>query len=183
MKIYSFFFTFWMLLVSLTSSVVSAEEIRLRLGAGMGVGVLVAGDKYATGGLSLSPSVVVGMKFHPWIGISYQNLPNLNTFRKITYLGILDQNSLMVTLIPLDYLYLDLGPSFDIFSMILCSNQAFCARQTGLAGGGHFRAAILWKIMSYGMGAVLNFHITVMPSVLYDGMVVTSNIGPVWEWR
>lgn len=178
-----FYITLFMLCLSLFgSSICLADDTKFRLGAGVGLGVLVAGDKHATGGLSLSPSILVGLKFKPWIGMSYQNLPNVNTFNSVTALGILDQNTMMLTLAPSDNVIFDLGPSLDIFSMVLCNNQDMCDRQTGLAGGAHVRAAFIGKMMSVGFGIVVNVHGSYIPSRLYNGPIFTTSIGPVWEW-
>lgn len=43
------------------TSTVKAQENGLRVGAGMGVGILVAGDKHITGGFSLSLNFFVGI--------------------------------------------------------------------------------------------------------------------------
>lgn len=158
-----------------------AQESGLRLGAGMGVGVLVAGDEHITGGFSLSPSVIVGYKGE-LIGISYQNLPNVNTFRKIENAGLLDQNSVMLTIRPHKNIFIDSGPSIDFFSMYMCSNDNRCARQTGFALGGHLRIAVVGKIMSIGTGIVANAHLSFSPSRLYNGVIFTSNVGPLWEF-
>lgn len=164
------------------SSICYADSVKLRLGAGAGIGVLVAGEKRVTGGLSLSPSVLIGLKLKPWLGVSYQNLPNFNTFKTITYLGILDENSFMITLVPSEYVLFDVGPSLDLFSLTLCNNDNWCARQTGMTGGAHARLAVIGKFMSVGLGVVANLHWSHIPSRLYTGPVVTSNVGPVWEW-
>lgn len=164
------------------SSTVKAQENGLRVGAGMGVGILVAGDKHITGGFSLSPNFLLGYQFNDVVGISYQNLPNINTFKKIENAGLLDQNSLMLTIKPHKNVLLDGGPSVDFFSMFMCSNGYYCERQTGFALGGHLRGAFIGKVMSVGTGVVANFHLSFSPSKLYDGVIFTSNVGPVWEF-
>lgn len=154
----------------------------LRLGFGTGIGVLVAGKKYATGGLSLSPNFLIGLKFKEWIGISYQNLPNMNSFNTITNFGIIDQNAAMIMIQPNDKIIFDLGPSLDLASLVLCYDRYTCARQTGFVGGGHLRVIVLGQIMSIGCGAIANFHASWIPSPYYTGLMFSSNIGPGCEW-
>jgi len=163
---------------------------KLRLGAGVGAGVLIAGNKCVvgvaskciTGGLSLTPSVLVGMKFNDMWGVSYQNLPNINSFKTINNIGILDENSLMLSFAPSSNMVFDLGPSLDITSLVLCDDYRFCDRQSGVVGGGHLRGALLGRFMSVGCGAVFNIHLSWIPSPYYTGFIFTSNMGPVCEW-
>lgn len=164
----------------LITSLVHAET-GIRLEPSVGMGILVAGDKHATGGFAFSGAFLIGTSLTDSgsFGVSYQNLVLLNTFKTVKSMGVYDQNAFMAYLKPSDNVSFDFGPSLDLFSMILCNNENFCDRQSGMAGGAHFRFSVVGKS---ALGFVANAHWSWIPSDYYSGSVWSANVGPVWKF-
>jgi hypothetical protein len=154
-------------------------ETQGRLSLNPGFGMLIAGDKYSTGGFAFTGSVLLGVKFNETIGIAYENSANLTTFKSVANMGLLDVNALMFTVTPSEHFIFDIGPSVDFFTMVLCSNEPRCGRETGFAPGGNIYLTFL-KDKDFGVAA--NVHGLWVPATLYKGPMFTTNIGPVWAW-
>jgi hypothetical protein len=152
----------------------------LRLDFSIGAGILIAGDKHATGGFALAPSLLVGKSITDagTVGLSYQNMILFNTFRSIQNIGVYDQNSFMLTLSPSDKVNFDFGPSLDLFSMVLCNNEDLCSRQSGIAPGVHLRFSISNDTK---FGFVINTHGSWIPSPYYNGPILSVAVGPAWR--
>lgn len=122
------------------------EKPRIRGGFSVGGG-LVVGSSVDVGG-NAAIALRLGAQINRWLGVHYQNSPNLfaygNRAPNKTIVGFIDMNSVLLAIDLGDHLEISAGPSLDIAELGGCDvPNVRCDTTRGVAPGVHGRAAFL----------------------------------------
>lgn len=120
------------LAVAVESTVASADP---RYTVAAGVGFVRFGDRRATGGWAPQCSIdVVVARLSPRTTVSYRNSPMTFNVSSAQWLGLVDVNAAILSA-RFDRYRVSGGPSLDVLSVPLCTDDGHCGRSTGLAPG------------------------------------------------
>jgi len=169
------------------------DGVRLRAGIGLGGGVFLLPSN-PTGG-AVGPAVRIGVQINHYISILYQNTPIVGATathdkRSGTVL-FADYNSLLLNLTLLHMIEIGAGPSLDYVALAHGSltidglnSMASADTGTGLAAGGHARAAFIIGGLSGNGPRRSGFVIGVdaHPMFLSTGRALSLTAGLGAEW-
>ncbi len=166
------------LLVTLSASL-SADGEGARLGAG--IAFVRLGGRRATGGWSPQASVELPIARVGGVAFSYLNALSLFNFSAVRWLGVIDQNALLVSVGGGRY-RLSAGPAVEVMSVPLCDDEGLCGRSSGFAPGviGSFSAA--YEETGKGLGGAIVGTGRYVPAPIWSGVAFSIAAMGTFSW-
>lgn len=148
-----------------------------RLGAQVGFGMLVVGDKHPSGGFAFLGGGVVGYRGGQettgWTFV-YRNSAYLSTFRSLKGIGIYDMHALELGWLPSKHFGIEAGPAIGTYFMTVCSNDDQCAKLGGWTPGGVLN---INGYITERHGIIAEGHVAYMATSLWKGPITTVHVG------
>jgi hypothetical protein len=169
---------------------VRRDGVRLRGGFSFNGGGAfeIAGGNTTPGG-AISFAARLGVQFNHFVGLYYQNTPNLFFIagQDSLHVGVFDFNSVLVNLTLVDMIELGVGPSLDAGAVFGCSvaDDVSCGGGSGVGFGMHGRFALnLGGLRGEGpRRSAFALGLDVHPIFMGNGaflMSVTGGLGGEW---
>jgi hypothetical protein len=113
----------------------SADAATPRFRVGVGASFARYGGRRATGGWGPSPFVEVRLaSLLPQLELAYRNAAHAFNFDSAAWIGVTDANALLFKL-RVPYGFASAGPTIDLLTIPVCTDQGYCGRATGIAPG------------------------------------------------
>ncbi|WP_437326784.1 hypothetical protein [Sorangium sp. So ce381] len=156
-----------------------ARAGEFELEAGLGVGITSLGERRATGGMTLQPSVALGWRFAEWGSLHYRNAISFFNLKDLRWIGVIDVNAAVLGIHHRE-LTLELGPSLHVFAVPLCADT-WCQREHGLAPALHLGATLSPAPESRLRGRC-TLHTAYIPGIAWSGISISIAVEGVYRF-